>query len=144
MAVTRSRGKREVVEPAGQETRVDNEPESRLAQLERENQDLRAEVIEARHRLLVNRDHVVGTEAEIGRLNRDVLRLQAEVVTSRKKVRALQKRKNGLMKRNEVLQGKLAAAQARTRTLRTELDREMAARVPLSRKIVRRLRGGRP
>jgi chromosome segregation ATPase len=133
-----------MVEPAGQDSHVDSESEARLARLERENQDLRAEAIEARHRLLVNRDHTIGTEAEIGRLNRDILRLQAEVVTSRKRIRALQKRKNGLMKRNEALQGKLAAAQARTRTLRTELDREKAARVPLSRKIARRLRGGRP
>ena len=75
-----------------------------------DTESLRAEVIEARHRLLVHRDHVVGTEAEIGRLNRDVLRLQAEVITSRKKIRALQKRKNGLMSRNADLQAKLAGA----------------------------------
>jgi predicted nucleic acid-binding Zn-ribbon protein len=131
------------VEPAGQETRVDNEPEPRLAQLERENQDLRAEVIEARHRLLVNRDHVVGTEAEIGRLNRDVLRMQGELITARKKIRALQKDKSGLVGRNQDLRSKLQATRARAESLRAALDREVAARVPLSRTIVRRLRGGR-
>ena len=104
---------------------------------------LTAEVLEARHRLLVHRDHVVGTEAEIGRLNRDILRLQAEAISSRKKLRALQKRKNGLMNRNSDLQAKLAAARRANQQLRAELERERSARVPLSRRVVRRLRGGR-
>ena len=46
-----------------------------MAQLESENEALRREVVNARHSLLVNRDHVVGTEAEIGRLNRDIIRM---------------------------------------------------------------------
>jgi chromosome segregation ATPase len=116
---------------------------SDLARLEQDNEALRAEVLEARHRLLVNRDHVVGTEAEIGRLNRDILKLQAEVIASRKKVRALQKRKSGLMSTNADLQAKLTAARRRTQELRAELDRQVAARVPLSRRIAGRLRGGR-
>jgi chromosome segregation ATPase len=132
------------VEPTAPEPRVDTAAtESRLADLERENEALRREVLEARHSLLVNRDHVVGTEAEIGRLNRDVVRMQAELIASRKKVRELQKRKNGLTARTQDLQAKLAAARARAQRLQAELDREVAARVPLSRVIVRRLRGGR-
>lgn len=119
------------------------EPESRLAQLERDNEAMRLEVIEARHTLLVNRDHVVGTEAEIGRLNRDVIRLQAELVTARKKIRALQRRKSGLMDRVDDLQTKLTATRARTQALRAELDRQVSAREPLSRRITRRLRAGR-
>jgi predicted nucleic acid-binding Zn-ribbon protein len=105
---------------------------------------LRAEVLEARHRLLVHRDHVIGTEAEVGRLNRDILLLQSELNGSRKKIRALQKRKSGLMSRNADLQAKLAAARGTTRQLRAELEREREARVPLSRRVLRRLRGGRP
>lgn len=133
-----------MVERTAPEPRVDTETvETRLAELEQDNEAMRREVLDARHSLLVNRDHVVGTEAEIGRLNRDVLRMQGELIAARKKIRALQKRKNGLMSRNQDLQAKLAAARALTRSLRAELDREVAARVPLTRKIVTRLRGGR-
>ena len=122
-----------MVEPAG------NDP--RVAQLESDNEALRREVVDARHSLLVNRDHVVGTEAEIGRLNRDVLRMQAELVASRKRIRALQNRKKGLMTRTRDLEAKLKAARTRNQQLREELDRQVAARVPLSRRVVRRLRG---
>lgn len=121
------------MEPAGNDRRV--------AQLESDNEALRREVLDARHSLLVNRDHVVGTEAEIGRLNRDILRMQAELVASRKKIRALQKRKNGLMARTRDLESKLRAARMRNRRLSEELDRQVEARVPLSRRVVRRLRG---
>lgn len=124
-----------MVEPAGNDSRV--------AQLESDNEALRREVVEARHSLLVNRDHVVGTEAEIGRLNRDILRMQAELVASRKKIRALQNRKKGLMARTRDLETKLKAARSRNQQLREELDRQVAARVPLSRRVVRRLRGRR-
>lgn len=122
-----------MVEPAG------NDP--RVAQLESDNEALRREVVDARHSLLVNRDHVVGTEAEIGRLNRDVLRMQTELVASRKRIRALQNRKKGLMTRTRDLEAKLKAARTRNQQLREELDRQVAARVPLSRRVVRRLRG---
>ena len=122
-----------MVEPAG------NDP--RVAQLESDNEALRREVVDARHSLLVNRDHVVGTEAEIGRLNRDVLRMQTELVASRKRIRALQNRKKGLMTRTRDLEAKLKAARTRNQLLREELDRQVAARVPLSRRVVRRLRG---
>ena len=133
-----------MVEATGHEPRADApEPESRESELEQVNDALRAEVIEARHRLLVNRDHVIGTEAEIGRLNRDVLRLQAEVNASRKRIRALQKRKNGLKDRAEDLQAKLTAARRRTQELRAELDSRAAAAVPFSRRVLRRLRRGR-
>ena len=124
-----------MVEPAG------NDP--RVAQLESDNEALRREVVDARHSLLVNRDHVVGTEAEIGRLNRDILRMQAELVASRKKIRALQNRKKGLIARTRDLETKLKAARSRNQQLREELDRQVAARVPLSRRVVRRLRGRR-
>lgn len=133
-----------MVEPTERDTRVDAETmESRAARLEDENAALRREVLDARHSLLIHRDHVVGTEAEIGRLNRDILRMQGELVTSRKKIRALQKRKNGLMARTEDLQAKLATARSRTQGMRAELDRHDPAPVPLSSRIARRLRGGR-
>ena len=118
---------------------VGNDP--RVAQLESENEALRREVVNARHSLLVNRDHVVGTEAEIGRLNRDIIRMQTELLESRKKVRALQKRKNGLMTRIRDLEGKLRAARSRNHQLREELEQQVALRVPLSRRVGRRLRG---
>ena len=47
------------------------------------------------------------------------------------------------MNRNSDLQAKLAAARRANQQLRAELERERSARVPLSRRVVRRLRGGR-
>lgn len=125
------------------EARGDSADDPRIARLEAENAAMREEVLAARHSLLVNRDHVVGTEAEIGRLNRDVLRMQTELIAARKRIRALQHRKDGLVRRTRNLEDKLGAARRRTRTLRAELDRQVAAGVPLSRRIARRLRGGR-
>lgn len=133
-----------MVESTGPEQRVDaGEVESRVARLESDNEAMRREVLDARHSLLVNRDHVIGTEAEIGRLNRDLLRLQGELITARRRITALQKRKDGLVTRNKDLRAKLTAARSRTQALRSELDRQVAAGVPLSRRIARRLRPGR-
>jgi len=132
-----------MVDPTARDARVDaGEVDSLVERLKQENEVMRLEVIEARHSLLVNRDHVVGTEAEIGRLNRDVLRLHQELVASRKRISALQKRKNGLVARNEDLQAKLAAVRSRADRLRAELDSRAPSGVPLSRRIARRLRGG--
>lgn len=132
-----------MVDPTARDARVDaGEADSLVERLKQENEAMRLEVIEARHSLLVNRDHVVGTEAEIGRLNRDVLRLHQELATSRKRIAALQKRKNGLLARNEDLQTKLAAVRSRAGNMRAELDSRAPSEVSLSRRIARRLRGG--
>lgn len=114
-----------------------------VERLQQENEAMRLEVVEARHRLLVNRDHVVGTEAEIGRLNRDVMRLQVELNESRKKVRALQTRKRALQDKVSDLQGKLATTRARVRTLSGQLEQRPVAAPSFTRRVARRLRGGR-
>lgn len=105
------------------------------------------EVVAARHSLLVNRDHVVGTEAEIGRINRDVLRLTQELAQSRKRVRALTDRRDDLLQRVQGLRARLATAQQRNRSLSDRLRRlEQQERPPASppwRRVARRLAGRR-
>lgn len=105
-----------------------------------------AEVLEARHSLLVNRDHVVGTEAEIGRLNREVVRLTDELRTATKRVSSLTKRKGDLADRVDALRGRVITAQQRNKALARrvgELEHQSAAQTRLARRVVRRLRGDR-
>lgn len=92
------------------------------------------EVLEARHQLLTQRDHVIGTEAEVARLKGDHARLRGELTRVRKQVSNLRERVKEsreriqrLTRRNERLAAELEAA---------------LARPSLARRVVRRLRGG--
>ena len=94
---------------------------------------LREEVAEARHRLLTVQDHVVGLEAENGRLNRDLIRVTMELRTLRKRTRNLTKQRD--------------EARARLQDIRTRLERnrarvaELEARRPsFARRAARRVR----
>lgn len=93
-----------------------------------------AEVLDARHQLLTQRDHIIGTEAEVTRLQRDHERLKADLARSRKQlanVRARLKdaraRLQGLTRRNQTLVGQLEASRGRA---------------SFARRAVRRIRGG--
>lgn len=103
------------------------------------------EVVAARHRLLVNRDHVVGTEAEVGRLNRDILRLTQELARSRKRVQALTDRRDGLIERVESLRSRRATAEKRTRALTARVHELEGQRQdpPRWRRLARRVAGRR-
>lgn len=117
---------------------ADQEQEARLAEWERE-------VLESRHALLVNRDHVVGVEAEIGRLNQDVIRLTNDLNTAARRVVALSKRKDGLSDKVSRLRTQLRTAQSRNQRLASrvaELEQRSQAPAPLTRRVARRLRGG--
>jgi septal ring factor EnvC (AmiA/AmiB activator) len=110
-----------------------------------ERDALQDEVLAARQALLVNRDHVVGTEAEVGRVNRDVVRLTHELAETRKRVRALTRRRDDLTERVETLRARLAAVQKREARLSRrvqELDASSRGS-STARRIARRLLGRR-
>lgn len=116
---------------------VDQEQEARIAEWERE-------VLESRHALLLNRDHIVGVEAEIGRLNADVIRLTTELNTAARRVTALSKRKDGLSDKASRLRTQLRTAQSRNQRLVSrvaELEQRPQAPESLTRRVARRLRG---
>ncbi len=73
---------------------------------------LREEVAEARHHLLTVQDHIVGLEAENGRLNRDLIRVTAELRQLRKRVKNLTGQRDDL--------------RVRLQDVRTRLDRNRA------------------
>ncbi len=104
-----------------------------------------SEAVEARHRLLVQRDHAVGTEAEVGRLNRDVISLSDQLIQATKRTKALTRRKEGLTSQVESLRGRLAAAQKNNQGLQRRLgeaEQQLESRTSFTRRVARRLRGG--
>lgn len=79
-----------------------------------------AEVLDARHQLLTTRDHVVGTEAEVARLNRDNERLRGDLARARKqldtvrgRLKQTRTRIRRLIRKNRQLTGELEASRAR-------------------------------
>lgn len=103
------------------------------------------EALEARHRLLVQRDHAVGAEAEIGRLNRDIISLSDQLMVATKRAKSLTRRKEGLTSQVESLRGRLAAAQKNNQGLQRRLaaaEERSATRPSFTRRVARRLRGG--
>jgi SAM-dependent methyltransferase len=104
---------------------------------------LEKEVLEARHAQLVNRDHVVGIEAEVGRQNAEILRLNGALRRLQGREKRLSDRKVSQQKRITALQRKLDAARKRNAALTRQLaEHEAAANRPsLVRRAVRKLRG---
>lgn len=100
------------------------------------------EVLEARQAQLVQRDHVVGIEAEVGRQNDQILQLHSMVRRLDGREKRLTARKTAQARRIKGLQAKLETARQRnaalTRRVR-ELESE-AAPPSLTRRVVRRLR----
>ena len=62
------------------------QPESEVVALAQERDQLAAEVLELRHRLLTSRDHAIGCEAETGRARADLGRIQVQLNLSRNAV----------------------------------------------------------
>jgi SAM-dependent methyltransferase len=101
------------------------------------------EVLAARQAALVNRDHVVGVEAEIGRQNDEILRLNSDIRRLTGREKRLKDRKSAQGKRISGLQSKLEVARKRNAAL-TRRVRELEANASppsLTRRVVRRLRG---
>lgn len=95
---------------------------------------LRSEVAEARHRLLTIQDHVVGLEAENGRLNRDLARVTMELRQVRRRTKTLAKQRDDLRMRLQDARTKLERTHARV----ADLERP---RPSVVRRAARRVRG---
>lgn len=101
------------------------------------------EVLEARHAQLLNRDHVVGIEAEIGRQNDEILRLNGALRRLKGRESRLSARKEAQGKRIAALQVKLETARKRNLALTRRVQELEASSNPpsLTRRVLRRLRG---
>lgn len=99
--------------------------------------------IEARHAQLVQRDHVVGIEAEIGRQNAEIMRLNGDLRKAKSRASRLRERKESQAKRIRVLQARLTAAREHNARLKGRVaELEASSGSPsLARRIARRLRG---
>ena len=104
---------------------------------EQEVERLQAEVAHARHALLVHRDHVVGLEAQNGRLQRDLSIVVLELKKSQRRVKALAKRRDEQAARVKDTQERLE----RNRRRVVELEAVPPARASLPRRVARRVRG---
>lgn len=94
---------------------------------------LRAEVVEARHRLLTVQDHVVGIEAENGRLNRDLTRVTTEL-------RQVRRRVNNVTKQRDELRTRLQDVRTRLERNRARVAELEAPRPSIARRAARRVR----
>lgn len=106
-----------------------------------------AEVLEARHRLLVNRDHFIGVEAEVGRLRRDLARAASQLAAGQRRLKRVTARREELKERLDGSRERLQASQQRIKrlTARIEtLEAELATartRTSFARKVAKRVRG---
>lgn len=101
-----------------------------------------AEVLAARHQLPVSRDHVVGVEAETGRLQRDLAALGRELFVERRRVKNLTKRRDELRERLAQARTRLEASQKRVEALTRRVSRpEPQPRASFTRRVARRVRG---
>lgn len=111
---------------------VDSEEVDRLAA---EVDRLRAEAAHARHSVLVNRDHVVGLEAQNGRLQRDLSLLTLELRKTQRRVKGLTKKRDELTARLQDTRRRLERNRARV------VELEAAPASPsLTRRVARRVR----
>ena len=97
---------------------------------------LRAEAAHARHSLLVNRDHIVGLEAQNGRLQRDLSLVTLELKKAQRRVKGLAKRRDELTAKLQDTRQRLE----RNRKRVSELEAAPAARPSLARRAARRAR----
>ena len=106
---------------------------------------LRRELTEARHAHLLQRDHIVGIEAEIGRQNAQILTLNAALRKASARAKRLDERKRAQVKRIDAMQAKLETARRRNAALTRRVEELEAAgtRPSLARRVARRVRGPR-
>lgn len=99
---------------------------------------MRAEVVAARRQVLVNRDHVIGLEAQNGRLQRDLSILTLELKKAQRRVKALSKRRDELTSRLQETRRRLERSRARLTTL--EAAAPATGEVSVARRAARRVR----
>jgi hypothetical protein len=121
----------------------DSEAKAALAEQVALVKTFEKEVMAARHAQLVNRDHVVGIEAEVGRQNAEILRLNGALRRLLGREKRLTDRKIAQRKRIVALQAKLEGARKRNAALtrRIEAYESDAGRPSVTRRVARRLRG---
>lgn len=96
--------------------------------------------MEVQHKWLVSRDHNVGVEAEIGRLNRDLVHLSQENARLKNKVSALTRRRETLQTNIKKVRQELVAARRRNaRLVRRVSELEQRPR-SFARRVAGRLR----
>ena len=102
------------------------------------------EVLDARHAQLLQRDHVVGIEAEIGRQNDEILRLNGALRKLSARAERLNDRKESQAERLRTMQSRLTQMRKRNGRLTrrvAELEAGSSGSPSLARRVVRRLRG---
>ncbi len=99
-----------------------------------ETDRLREEVAAARHHLLTVQDHIVGLEAENGRLNRDLTRVTMEL-------RQQRKRTKNLLKQRDEARARLADVRTRLERNRSRVAELERPRASVARRVARRVRG---
>lgn len=97
---------------------------------------LRGEVAHARHSVLVNRDHVIGLEAQNGRLQRDLSLVTLELKKAQRRVKGLSRRRDELTTKLQETRQRLERSRKRV----AELEAVPAAPVSMPRRVVRRAR----
>ncbi|WP_107767861.1 class I SAM-dependent methyltransferase [Nocardioides terrigena] len=112
-------------------------------QLRQELSETQEQLSEANHHLLTMRDHVVGTEAQVGRLNRDLalalyrakkFENRVKIVKARRE--EVRTRARRLNRRQGVLTKELEAARRRVE----ELEGELASHRSLARRVASRVK----
>lgn len=96
---------------------------------------LRAEAAHARHSVLVNRDHVIGLEAQNGRLQRDLSLVTLELKKAQRRVKGLAKRRDELTAKLQDTRTRLERNRARVAELEAA-----PAQASLTRRVARRVR----
>lgn len=97
---------------------------------------LRAEVAGARHAVLTNRDHIIGLEAQNGRLQRDLSLVTLELKKTQRRVKGLAKRRDELTARLQETRQRLE----RNRRRVAELEAAPPTQASLTRRVARRIR----
>ncbi|GAA5123447.1 hypothetical protein GCM10023339_43370 [Alloalcanivorax gelatiniphagus] len=96
---------------------------------------------EARHELLVSRDQVLGSDAEVGRVNRDLTRMAQELRATTRRLRRASERREELQQRLTRAKQRQEAQVGRLRQRVDQLEAELAAaRTSYPRRVVRTVR----
>jgi SAM-dependent methyltransferase len=97
---------------------------------------LKAELARARHAVLTNRDHVIGLEAQNGRLQRDLSLVMLELKKTQRRVKGLAKRRDELTAKLQDTRQRLE----RNRKRVAQLEAAPPPRASLPRRVARRVR----
>ena len=101
-----------------------------MARWEQEVARWEEEVLRSRHQMLVNRDYIIGVEAELGRANRDILRMRKGLASANRRIEMLVKRRDALRKKVAKAERQASAArrsQLRQRRQVQRLEADLAA-----------------